>query len=292
MFSNPQTYIFWLTLTAVIYWLIPHLRFRRIFLLFSSVAFVFSIAPFAVHAAIYMILLPIIWSRIWKWKHNVLTFWLSLFSALLPLIASRSIDDFKTPLFSFGLAFMTVRALGVLLDLYRTKGTVPSLSFALYLFFFPIYSAGPVEHLSTFSDVAAPSKLDPSTLLSSFLRISVGILKTTYISDTLLTSYMNAQWPNLVMNPEIHTSGQAWIFIFLKFAHTYINFSGYSDIAIGSAGILGFNIQENFNFPFLAKNMQEFWKRWHMSMGAWIMRYVFFPLLAIFRTEKASSSVP
>ncbi|MEZ4846505.1 MAG: MBOAT family O-acyltransferase [Bdellovibrionota bacterium] len=286
MFSNPQLYIFWLVLTCFIYWVIPHLKVRKAFLLTSSVVFLFSIAPYAVYAGIYFISLSLIWNKIWSKKRNSLTFWLSILSALLPLYLSRSASAFQTPLFAFGLAFMTVRAIGILLDLYRATIRVSTFSESLYLFFFPIYSAGPVENLSTFSPAAYPKSASLSLIVTSCFLLIVGIFKTTFISEAILMTYMKSNWPDLVLNPEVHSTTQAWQFTFIRFLHTYINFSGYSDIAIGSGGLFGFKIQENFNFPFLAKNMQEFWKRWHMSMGAWIMRYVFFPLLAIFRTDK------
>ncbi|MEZ4820493.1 MAG: MBOAT family O-acyltransferase [Bdellovibrionota bacterium] len=272
-------------MTALIYWVIPHWKQRRYFMVFSSALFLFTIVPYAIYIGIYFILSIYVWPKIWKYKSGYIPFWLAVVFSVLPLVLTRHYGPWKSPLVAFGLAFMTVRAIGVLFDSYRTKQSPQVLSQALYFFFFPTYSAGPVEHLSTFSPEKAPKSFDVQLFITGSVRVVVGVFKSMYLGDLIIYKFMKSYWTGLVLDPATDTVVDAWLFMVLRFIYTYVNFSGYSDIAIGSGNMLGFKIQENFNLPFLATNLQDFWKRWHISMGAWVMRYIFFPLASIFRTE-------
>lgn len=175
-----------------------------------------------------------------------------------------------------GISFHTFQCLSYNLDLYHGRIQVERnfRRFALYVSFFPLLVAGPIERagrlIPQFSVVQRLSILN----MTSGLRLILwGMFKKVVIADRL-AEYVN----QIYLTPAAHAgSTLALATVFFTF-QIYCDFSGYTDIAIGSARILGFELMENFRLPYLAKSISEFWQRWHISLSTWFRDYVYIPM--------------
>ncbi len=175
-----------------------------------------------------------------------------------------------------GISFFTFQALSYVIDVYR--GTVQCqkniINWALYISFFPQLIAGPIVR---YSEVNKEINERHETLEDAFYggcRFCIGLAKKVLIADVLgqtVDSIFNLGSSEL-------SSAIAWSGLFLYTLQIYFDFSGYSDMAIGMARIFGFKFGENFVMPYTAKNVTEFWKRWHISLSSFFMDYVYIPL--------------
>ncbi|MDR0819807.1 MAG: MBOAT family protein [Oscillospiraceae bacterium] len=173
-----------------------------------------------------------------------------------------------------GISFYTFQTLSYSIDLYWGKTEVQRnpLDFACYVMLFPQLIAGPIVR---YADVAAELK-DREHSLSRFSagarRFVIGLAKKILISNLLgeLVEICKA-------SPE-HSVLFAWLYIAAYTLHIYFDFSGYSDMAIGLGHILGFKFMENFNYPYIATSVTDFWRRWHISLSSWFRDYVYIPL--------------
>jgi alginate O-acetyltransferase complex protein AlgI len=289
MLSQPQLFLSFLSFAVFIFWLIPKdfPQFRFRFLLAISVVVVFVFAAPSLLFCAYSSFCAWGFSHWLRKNRSLWVFWLSLIFTLIPLLFFRQVWS-AAPLYAhLGVAFFTLKSLSVIMDNYRMK-TTSSLEQVLMLnLFFPIYSAGPVEKLTAFKLGHFQSSFHWDSLLRGFFRVSVGLFKATYVSGQLLSVWIKDQWPQMHVDPHQYSVLATYGFVMAKFAFTYINFSGYSDIAVGCGQLFGIKIMENFNFPFLARNIQNFWKRWHISLGNWATAYIFFPVVGLVRNRYA-----
>jgi alginate O-acetyltransferase complex protein AlgI len=161
-----------------------------------------------------------------------------------------------------------------------------SFSDILFLvFFLPLYSSGPIASLDVLMERA---ELSVSLLIDSIFRIIVGLFKATFLSSVLLSDLIHN-----IQTFQTETSVSYFIFsyltILLLFLKIYVSFSGISDIAIGLSRFFGFIVPENFDRPFLATSVQDFWKRWHITMSSTISELVF--LRFVRKTGKANLGI-
>lgn len=175
-----------------------------------------------------------------------------------------------------GISFLTFHGLSYLVDIYR--GDAPAkggfLEAILYLSFFPKLIAGPIVRYQDFVGQVKSRAVTREDLAFGIQRIVVGLAKKTILAGTLaLTVDQVFQIPSNQL-----TSGIAWLGALGYTLQLYLDFSGYSDIAIGLARMFGFHILENFNYPYISKSITEFWRRWHISLSTWFRDYLFFPL--------------
>ncbi len=175
-----------------------------------------------------------------------------------------------------GISFYTFQALSYTFDVYQgnLEPTTHFGKYALFVSFFPQLVAGPIERsktlLNQFDEV---HHFSYEAAKSGFLLILWGTFKKIVIADRL------AILVNTVFNDVGSYSGQAYIIASIFFAfQIYCDFSGYSDIAIGSARILGFRLMKNFSRPYLATSIADFWRRWHISLSTWFKDYLYIPL--------------
>ncbi len=157
------------------------------------------------------------------------------------------------------------------------------LQFWTYISFFPIYTAGPIERFENFlgTGVSADRKQD---FIEGTTRIIYGLIKKFFISGVVLTGLLNSHTGDSILQRlDAIEHYKVWGFLILNYLIVYMDFSAYSDIAIGSARILGFRVAENFNWPILASNVMLFWKRWHISLGSWCQSYVYMPTIGLTR---------
>jgi len=200
---------------------------------------------------------------------NLLTFW--GWFAPSPRIPITS------PLLPLGISFFVFHAISLLADCYRGKVTQPvRLGDALlYVAFFPQLIAGPILRASRFlPQLAVPRNPHAIRINRAFLLIVGGLFKKVVISNMLATRLVDP----VFSVPQSFSAGDTLLAIYGYAAQIYCDFSGYTDIAIGCALLLGFRLPRNFNAPYKATTPQEFWRRWHISLSSWMRDYLYFPL--------------
>ncbi|MEZ4968360.1 MAG: MBOAT family O-acyltransferase [Flavobacteriaceae bacterium] len=175
-----------------------------------------------------------------------------------------------------GISFYTFQALGYTVDIYRGR-LKPEKHFgiyALFVSFFPQLVAGPIERAThLLPQFKEPKKFDYERIKSGLLLMLWGLFQKVVIADRL------AVLVNSVYNNPSEYEGVQFIVatIFFSF-QIFCDFSGYSDMAIGAAKILGYDLMKNFDRPYFSKSLREFWRRWHISLSTWFRDYLYFPL--------------
>ena len=174
------------------------------------------------------------------------------------------------------ISFFTFSALTYLIDLYR--GRYPAeknpLNMALYLSFFPRILSGPIETYEHFRPQMENRRMTVDGFAAGLRRFLYGLGKKVLIAD--LCGITVGRIFNL---PEQSLSGAgAWIGMILYTLQLYYDFSGYSDMAVGIGRMFGFTLPENFDYPYLSRTVGEFWRRWHITLGAWFREYLYIPL--------------
>ena len=175
-----------------------------------------------------------------------------------------------------GISFYTFQSMAYTFDVYRNK-IKPEQHFgifATYIAFFPQLVAGPIERASNMlPQFHQTATFDYDRVVSGMRLVLFGMFKKVVIADRL------AVYVNEVYNNPGNYSGVVMIIATVFFAYQiYCDFSGYSDIAIGTARILNFDLMKNFNHPYLAHSIRDFWRRWHISLSTWFRDYVYIPL--------------
>jgi len=175
-----------------------------------------------------------------------------------------------------GISFYTFQTLSYSIDVYRGKiqherhlGI-----FALYVSFFPQLVAGPIERASRLlPQFYKENKFDEARVVSGLRLMLWGLFKKIVVANRLAL-YVDAVYNNA----ELHSGLTLLIATYMFAFQIYCDFSGYSDIAIGAARVLGYDLMKNFNRPYFARTINEFWSRWHISLSTWFRDYLYFPL--------------
>jgi alginate O-acetyltransferase complex protein AlgI len=176
-----------------------------------------------------------------------------------------------------GVSFVVFEKITYLVDTYRgiSKPAASFADYCLFVLFFPKLLAGPILKYHEMSDqIASPPAVGWTDFEAGFLRFARGIGRKLLIADPLggLADQVFRSDPTTL------GSGYAWLGLACFTLQIYFDFSGYSDMAIGIARLLGFRLRENFNSPYIAQSMTEFWHRWHISLTTWIRDYLYVPL--------------
>jgi alginate O-acetyltransferase complex protein AlgI len=175
-----------------------------------------------------------------------------------------------------GLSFFIFESLTYVFDVYR-KVHPPLRNFwdyQMYILFFPKLIAGPIVR---FHEIAAQVRTrthTPDHLLTGFYRFCLGLGKKVIIANAVGSTaqmYLGAEAADL-------SAGEAWLGMAAFYIQVYFDFSGYSDMALGLARMMGFDLPENFNSPYISRSIQEFWQRWHITLGSWMRQYLYIPL--------------
>lgn len=170
-----------------------------------------------------------------------------------------------------GLSFITFSAISYLTDIYLGKAEAGSLvDCMLYLTFFPKVVSGPIVLWRDFGNQIGERKVSLYLISDGISRIMIGFAKKLILADTFGSCI--ASISDAIDIPTAFGIG------LLYMLQIYYDFSGYSDIAIGLAKMLGFSFENNFNFPYISCSITEFWRRWHISLGMWFREYIYFPL--------------
>lgn len=175
-----------------------------------------------------------------------------------------------------GISFYTFEAISYMVDVYmeRTRAEKNPIHFLLFITFFPRMVAGPIIRARNFlPQLKREKRFDAARFDLGLQFVIMGLFKKMAIADRL-AGLVDPVYDN----PGDFSSAGTWVAVLAYSLQIYCDFSGYSDIAIGTAHMLGFKLPENFNMPYLSKNVAEFWRRWHISLSTWLRDYVFISL--------------
>ena len=294
-FSSLPFLFGFLPITLAIYFAVP-LRWRNLALLLTSLVFYGWGEPIYISIMVLSILIDYTHGLLvekyrsrdklarWFVAESVLLnlgllgffkYW-DFFAANLSLIPGVSIPTLGLPL-PIGISFFTFQTMSYTIDVYRQDAPAQRnmVSFGAYVTMFPQLVAGPIVR---YKDVAA-ELVHRTNTASAFAagarRFTVGLGK-----KVLLANSIGALWDAelAAQSAGTLTAVGGWLGIAAFGFQIYFDFSGYSDMAIGMGQMLGFHFPENFNYPYTAASVTEFWRRWHMTLGAWFRDYVYIPL--------------
>lgn len=173
-----------------------------------------------------------------------------------------------------GISFYTFQTMSYTIDVYRGQVAAQRslLDFAAYVTLFPQLIAGPIVQYKTVANELRTRKLSLEDFSEGAFRFSVGLAK-----KVLLANQIGSLWDEIAGLREL-SAATAWLGAVAYTFQIYFDFSGYSDMAIGLGRMFGFHFLENFNYPYTAKSITDFWRRWHISLGSWFREYVYIPL--------------
>lgn len=182
----------------------------------------------------------------------------------------------KDVVLPIGISFFTFQSMSYIIDVYRNKAEVQPdiISFALYVSLFPQLIAGPIVKYTDVEKQLADRKTTLENVHYGVKRFCYGLGKKVLIANTM------AVIADGIWSLELGRMGAsvAWLGLVAYTLQIYYDFSGYSDMAIGIGRMLGFTFNENFNYPYTAITVMDFWRRWHISLTSWFREYVYFPL--------------
>ena len=177
-----------------------------------------------------------------------------------------------------GFSYIAFRLIHTLRD--RLTGKLPALSlseFITYIIFFPAFTAGPIDRVQHFTQDLR--KLEPGAVSSGGQRILLGIFKKFALADSLALIALNVTHVG-----QVKSGLWLWVLLYAYALRIYFDFSGYTDIAIGLGKLMGFNLPENFERPYLKPNLTTFWNSWHITLAQWFRAYFFNPLTRAMRS--------
>ena len=293
MAFNSIGFIIFFISTLLIIAIIDHFtsdtRIRNIALLFISLLFYALFNTLYLLLLLFVILYTYFFARIIKEKTYPLV--VSIIISILILFIFKycnffigsfsSILHINNPvvvnlILPVGISFYLFKSISYLVDIKRGKIDVEndSVVVALYLSFFPEIVAGPISRFSDlfvqFKNKIKINRKDLSIGLQIFL---IGLFKKIVLADNIAV-FVN----EVYRAPKIYSSATIVLCIIAYSFQIYLDFSGYSDMAIGCSRMLGYDIKRNFNMPYLSHNVTEFWKRWHISLSSWLQDYLYIPL--------------
>jgi alginate O-acetyltransferase complex protein AlgI len=174
------------------------------------------------------------------------------------------------------ISFFVFEFVHYLVDVRRGTPSIRSpLEFSLFAIFWPSIVAGPIKRYEQFLPAlgkASVARIERSDLIAGLARLAIGIMKKTVADNlTLMTAIYADRYAAM-------TLPSRWLFVLGLAFRILLDFSGYSDLAIGFARLMGVRLLENFNWPYLATSLNEFWRRWHISLSSWIRDYIYIPL--------------
>ena len=289
-------FFFWfLAGTVAVYWVIPRQTARNLFVALASLGFIFA---YDVPAGVVVIVLSLfsygMAALIELRKHDRLFHRLGVCGIVILLVAFKylgllagTLNDllqlvttmpairFELLLLPLGISYITFKHISYLTDVYwRVTQKGRFITFLCYSSLFTIFVSGPIERFERIKPQLEGERLiySASLLGAGFRRIVFGLFKKFVLADWI--AYFTASlWGDVSSGTAL--KGVALLGYSFQI---YLDFSGYSDIAIGSSRLFGLTIMENFNWPYLQPNISAFWRSWHISLSEWIRDYVFFPL--------------
>jgi alginate O-acetyltransferase complex protein AlgI len=303
-FSSPTFLFYFLPIFLILYWSLSS-RFRPILLIMGSI--VFYVWGDTLHFPIIAVLLILNFRLIQQMQKvepgspqakrlTVMAFAVNI--CIVPAIKIfattyysithiqiASLSDFTQAegtlaYLPLGISFFTLQSLSVFIDIQKNRlnqlepKQLNPFHYFLYMIMFPRVIAGPITRYGDISSQLKGLTVDISRISSGLERFIIGLAKKTIIADQL-APMVNAVFD---LNKSELTTPYAWLGLIGFSLQLYFDFSGYTDMALGIGQMLGLQLPENFNFPYLATSITNFWRRWHISLSNWFRDYLFYPL--------------
>ena len=293
-FSTPVFLFLFFPLTILGYYLI-HPKLQNIFLLIASLAFYAWGEPkfiiIFLAAIFFNYLAGLVLGELRRLKNSKLMVMIVAVAVNISLLfyykyllfgaeiinsvfnTGITIREIALPL---GISFFTFRSISYILDVYWEKSEAQKnpINVALYISFFPQVSMGPITQSNLFLDQLSNRHFDLDIFTDGSKLFIIGLAKKLIIADSL----------GVIVDPVFSMAGDertvvaAWYGMVGYCLQLYFDFSGYSDMAIGLGKMLGFATPQNFDYPYMATSITDFWRRWHITLGEFFKNYVYFPL--------------
>lgn len=303
MLFNSFHFLVFLAVSVLLYYGLGQ-KFRSTVLLAASIFFIAMLSPNLVLFTFAFIILNYFFGRALenqldtKWRLKI--FWFAIYSnigilafykyinflfeninSLLNVISVNNQIPYLSLIVPVGISYYTFQALGYIIRINRRaeKAERNFINFANYLAFFPKFLAGPVERSNHFFPQVNSNIVFKEENITEGLRLFLfGMFKKVVIGNNLAAPV------GLVYSNIEHYSGFPLLLVyFLQAIHLYCDFSGYTDMALGIARIFGIKLVDNFNRPFFARNVGEFWRKWHISLSSWCNDFIFSPFIVKYR---------
>ena len=287
VFTSISFIYYFLPLLLICYFVVPK-KFRNIILLMFSVLFYFYGEPKYILLMLVEVLISyVVGLLIDKYKNkNILIIGIFIHVLLFGIFKYfnfviinvnnlfHSNLNLLNVVLPIGISFYTFQIISYEIDVYNKKVNAQSniLKYFLYVFLFPQLIAGPIVRYQDVNNEIDNRNVTFEMFANGLRRFIIGLSKKVIIANNL------GELCNIYLNLGDKSILFTWIFAISYMLQIYFDFSGYSDIAIGLGKMLGFNFPENFNYPYMAKSITDFWRRWHMTLSSWFRDYVYIPL--------------
>jgi len=300
------TFIFlFLPFSLILFYILPYRGWRNAVLVFTSLVFFAWSDPTHIHVLFISILINYLWglligkakarnaeitAKTQMWIGVALNllllglykytgFFLNTLEAIFPITINYT--QWALPL---GISFFTFSGISYILDIYNGVNAPEKnlMRFSSYLIMFPKLLQGPITRFIQIKEELVSPQFIPLGIMQGARRFIGGLAKKVILADSLRMATDKI----FVSSFSEMGAGVAWFGLFAYTFQIYLDFSGYTDMAIGVGQMLGFKLPENFNFPYISRSISEFWRRWHITLGAWFRTYLFIPLEFARKREK------
>lgn len=294
MIFTSAEYIIFLPIIVALFWILPR-AFRLPMLLVASYYFYMSFIPAFILLILPMTLFNWLWGKVLYKDHtnnrvlgigiavNLIilgvfkysNFFADSFGGLAKLCTGHDPHITFNIILPLGISFFTFEFIHYLFEIHRGNKPIDSfVLFALFAAFFPTQIAGPIKRYPDFvAQMQAENKFKLADFDEGVPLIIIGMAKKLLLADNLAVFVQMG-----VSGPANYSGPELWLFAIAFAFQIYFDFSGYTDIGRGSALLFGYHIPINFNMPYIAKHMSDFWHRWHISLSTWLRDYLFIPL--------------
>lgn len=294
LFSSIVFLFYFFPIVFLLYYLFSFSRtLQNVLLLVSSLIFYAWGEP----VYVFLMMASIVFNSIMGWlvgnkegKSKKMWLWITVAGNLVVLfifkylgfvLNSIGLGDLGVDLpLPIGISFFTFQALSYVVDVYKGTTKVDNVfNVGLYISFFPQLIAGPIIQYNSVADQIKNRKSSFDKVAMGICRFTTGLGKKVLLSNCFAAIADNVfQWSAIGADKEVVPVMLAWLGSIAYSLQIYFDFSAYSDMAIGLALCFGFKFGENFNYPYIATSISDFWKRWHISLTDWFREYVYFPL--------------
>ena len=291
VFSSITFLFYFLPVTLAIYYIVPN-KFKNLVLLIASFIFYYFGEPTYILLMAFSILstyvFGILIDKNKKTKYAKVWLILALIVSIGLLVCFKYMNfiieninlwlkhkiDFINVALPIGISFYTFQMMSYLIDVYRGQAKVQKniLKLAMYVSLFPQLIAGPIVRYTTIENEIENRTHTMEKFAQGIRRFIIGLAKKVLIANVLgelCTTFLKTNEISVLYE---------WIYAISAMLQIYFDFSGYSDMAIGLGKMFGFEFLENFNYPYIAKSITDFWRRWHISLSSWFRDYVYIPL--------------
>jgi len=288
MFTLVQSYFLFILVTFLVFNSIAQ-KYKALTLLIASILFIGAISlQFATYAIVFAFINYLFGIILFKSpvnsKSKTWLFRIFILIDIIPILYFKYIPilaPLSSIIIPLGISYYTFQALGYLIRIDRgvEKPEINFINYATFLFFFPKFISGPIERSNHFFPQLKIFPFLKKEIFLQGIRLFLwGLFKKVVIADNLFQPLKT-----VYDNVHDYTGIQLWLIMLVQTAYIYNDFSGYTDMALGTAKIFGIDLIDNFNRPFLAKSISDYWRRWHISLSSWCNDFIYNPFIIKYR---------